>query len=183
MHRDIRPYLEGYDLRSIGSVEGLVPMIRTQADFDVLFRFLTCGERLVQMRAADALDKVSARFPEFLDKHVRTLVEHLPLAIHKEHKWHLAQLIARAALDADQLEIAWAVLEHWARNPTEGKLVRVHALQALYDLQCRYPKAPYAEAFDAIVAALSGEEIPSIDARIRKLSKASGQGRQPAPSS
>lgn len=54
----MRKYLEGGDLRTIGGVKFLLPLIRDQKDFDILFRYMYSKDRPIVMRAADAVEKL-----------------------------------------------------------------------------------------------------------------------------
>jgi CRISPR/Cas system-associated protein Csm6 len=53
----LQKHLKGGDLRSIGKVETIVKTIKTQYDFDNLFKGLFNNDRLVIMRTADAIEK------------------------------------------------------------------------------------------------------------------------------
>ncbi|TAK39564.1 MAG: hypothetical protein EPO28_10695 [Saprospiraceae bacterium] len=134
---DLTPYLQGGGLRSTGEVEQLLPLIKTQQDFDELFRFMFSEERLVAMRAADAVEKIALRQPDFLQKHKAEVLHLLPQARHIEFKWHLALLVSRLPLAEKESQAVWAVLKGWAMDASESKIVRVNSLQAMSELYCR----------------------------------------------
>ena len=67
--KNIQSYLSGGDLRSTSHVDELLPFIKTQRDFDELFQFLLSEDRLLAMRAIDAVEKITLREPDFLQKH------------------------------------------------------------------------------------------------------------------
>lgn len=67
--------LEGGDLRSIGKANEIVDMIHNQADFDELFENLMATDRKIVMRAADAMEKITLRTPEYLLPHKKTLLQ------------------------------------------------------------------------------------------------------------
>lgn len=54
-------YLQGGDLRSIANVDRLLPLIKDQNDFDELFRHLYSDDRLIIMRTADAIEKITVK--------------------------------------------------------------------------------------------------------------------------
>lgn len=54
-----KKYLQGGDLRSIADVDQLIPLIKTQKTFDELFSCLESEDRLIVMRAADAIEKIT----------------------------------------------------------------------------------------------------------------------------
>ncbi len=164
---DILGYLKDGDLRSIASVDQLVERITTQAEFDKLFDYLYSENRLIAMRAADAVEKVTRQNPQFLVIHKAQYFGLLEQAKQKEQKWHLAQLAVRFDYTAEELAIIWQKLQCWVENKKESKLVRVNALQAMYDL-AKYDQA-HQRQFNEIAKALKAESVPSIDARLRKL--------------
>ena len=162
-------YLEGGDLRSIGDVKNLIPLIQNQTDFDKLFKYLHSGDRLVMMRTADAIDKITMNKPEFLSKHKKDLVHFLTTAIDKEFKWHMALLIPRLILSAEELEETWDKLSIWAKDKEESKIVRVNSLQSLFNLARQHTE--YKGEFQLISEQIKSENIPSITARLKKLEK------------
>ncbi len=164
---DILSYLIEGDLRSISKVDQLVEQITTQADFDVLFKYLQTDDRLVVMRAADAVEKITRQNPQFLVAHKKAYLSLLTKAKNKELKWHLAQLAVRLSYSSEELEVVWQRLQKWVTTKKESKIVRVNAVQALFELsqidQSRQ------QQFHKIAQILKGEGVPSIDARLRKL--------------
>lgn len=164
---DIESYLTGGDLRSVGGVDELVRLIDGQDDFDVLFEYLHSDERLIVMRTADAVEKVTRDGPHLLQSHKDELFACLHSATHKEFKWHLAQLVSRLSLTETEVDTVWDVLSSWATDPSESRIVRVNALQALHDLTLEYET--YETTFDQIVESVRSEDVPSIQARIRQF--------------
>ena len=88
--------LRGGDLRSIGKSTAVFAMVSNQSMFDELWTALFSDDRLVVMRAADVIEKVTLNHPEWLHNHVDQLIQLAEGAKHKELKWHLAQQIGRA---------------------------------------------------------------------------------------
>ncbi len=83
---EILKYLKGDDLRSVGSVAELIPHIRCQVDFDILFTILHWDNRLLVMRAVDAIEKITVYHPEYLYGHRKELMLFLSSAKNKEFK-------------------------------------------------------------------------------------------------
>ncbi|MCJ7468618.1 MAG: hypothetical protein MUO53_18215 [Maribacter sp.] len=162
-------YLHGGDLRSIAGVDALIRLIKDQGDFDRLFEYLHKEDRLVVMRAADAIEKISKSHPEYLKGYTQDLIKLLDSAQEKELKWHLALLITRVALDPDQLRHVWLILTQWLIDAKESKIVRVNSLQALSDLSSQNIRLENILAH--MIPVLEKEPIPSLNARIRKLKK------------
>jgi peptidyl-tRNA hydrolase len=169
MKKDFAPLLLGGGLRSIARSSDVVRVIDDQADFDALFTLLLHHERLLVMRAADAIEKVTLARPAFLSVHKQQLMSLLKSALHKELKWHIALLIARIDLNADELKEVWDVLSYWLHNPNESKIVRVNSLQGLYELSKKHSELK--GSFEQIVQAIRHEPVPSLQARIRMLRK------------
>ncbi|MCK0146644.1 hypothetical protein MWU78_13390 [Arenibacter sp. F26102] len=165
---NIKKYLEGGDLRSIGRVKFLIPLIRNQQDFDLLFRFLHSKDRIILMRAADAVEKITIGRPQYLQSHKSEILDFFQSAEDKEFKWHLSQMVPRLSLTEQELEIVLSKLNQWAGNPTESRIVRVNALQAISEIVEENPELE--KDFKDLIGKLQKEEIASINARIRKLS-------------
>ena len=167
MTSEIKKYLVGGDLRSIANSWQLETLIKTQKDFDCLFHYLHSHDRLVVMRAADVLEKISRYHPEFLQKHTDQLLDYLMTAKHKEFKWHLAQLVPRLKLPLEKREYVVEILTRWASDSLESKIVRVNALQAIYDINLEYHDKE--KELQQLILKLKEENIPSLNSRIRKL--------------
>ena len=160
-------YLKGGDLRSIAEVDKVVSLVKTQDDFDNLFQYLYSKNRLVVMRAADAIEKISLKKPEFLKGYNQELINLVEKAIDKELKWHLALIVSRLDLDINELGIIWDKLTKWATDKKESKIVRVNSIQSLFDLKKKNKKL--IRDFELTVQEIGAENIPSINARLRKL--------------
>lgn len=166
--KNMQSYLSGGDLRSTGRSNELVKLIKTQSDFDTLFRYLFSNQRLIVMRAADAVEKLSAKNPEWTGKHAADLIALLQNANDKELKWHLALICTRLKLDSAQVKSIWNILSKWALDKNESKIVRVNALQGLFEFASIYHSLQ--AQWVSMASKIGRENIPSLSARIRKLS-------------
>jgi len=169
MKINFAPLLLGKDLRSIARSNEVVHSVSDQESFDELFNLLLHHERLLVMRAADAIEKITLTNKTFLAPHKKQLLVLLKSAMHKELKWHIALLLPRLQLNPDERREVWGVLSYWALNPNESKIARVNSLQGLHELSYRYPE--FKESFEHTLHALEHEQIPSLKARIKKLKK------------
>ena len=160
-------YLQGSDLRSIANVDQLLPLIKDQNDFDYLFHHLYSNDRLVIMRTADAIEKITLKNPTLLDKHKSEIITFLDKTQDKEFKWHLVLLVSRLKLTMEELRQIWATLTGAAKDKSESKIVRVNSLQALYDLTLNNKELK--RDFELTIQRIERENIPSLNARIRKL--------------
>jgi len=161
--------LKGGDLRSTGKVDELLKKINSQKDFDALFEGLLGTDRLVVMRSADAIEKLTKDNPAYLASHKSSLLKLLNGSAHIELKWHLAQLVTRVKLNEKEIGPVWDTLTRQALDKKESRIVRVLSMQGLFDLLKQYPEL--LTDFTLTIKALEKEPVPSIAARIRILKK------------
>ena len=161
--------LSGGDLRSIGRSNAVVLQVQHQADFDALFSCLFSKNRLVVMRAADAVEKITISRPQYLQKHKDELFQMCMVAKAKELKWHLALLLPRLTLQQHELATAWKLLKTWVTNKKAARIERVNALQALFELSRKDPALTAELA--RLMQALAAENLPSLNARVKILLK------------
>ncbi len=121
------------------------------------------------MRAADAIEKITADKYHFLSKHNLSLIELCNLAEDKEFKWHLALLVSRLKLSKDEFDKVWNKLTLWSQDKDESRIVRVNSVQGLFNLLLQNNEK--VEEFNGILFSLEKQNIPSINARIKKLRK------------
>jgi hypothetical protein len=159
--------LLGKDLRKLKNNKKVLEAVRDQKSFDKLFGLIFHHERPLVMRAADAVEKITLKHTEYLAPHKDQLLRALKSSDHKELKWHIAQLMPRITLTPPELEDVWHSLTYWARNPNESKIVRVNALQGLFDIAINFPHLK--NEFKQTTHEVSHEPIPSLQARIKKL--------------
>lgn len=172
--KDFARMLLGKDLRSIAGSNAVVKDVNDQADFDALFTLVFHHERMLVMRAADAVEKITRVNPQFLKPHKLQLMSLLTSAVNKELKWHVAQLVPRLDLVEAEMQEVWSILSYWSKNPNESKIVRVNALQGLYEMTQRF--SFFKKDLEETIYALEKEPIPSLRARIKKLKKALSRG-------
>lgn len=164
---NFKEYLQGGDLRSIAKVDELIELIKTQKEFDILFQYLHSENRLIAMRAIDTIEKITLNDQKFLSNHNQDIIKLIKTATDKEIKWHVALLTSRIDLTDAELTIVWKLLKKWAGNRKESKIVRVNSIQSLFNLSQRNDHLK--EDFESIIQEIKIENIPSIDARLRKL--------------
>ncbi|HRN77075.1 hypothetical protein [Ottowia sp.] len=165
--------LRGGDRRSIGQADAAArAAIADPACAEVLWQgLLAATDPVVRMRCADALEKFSQRQPDFIDAHRADLLQLAQAPQPKELRWHLMQMLPRAA---------WAPREHAAVLAAiraalhdASAIVQVNALQALHEL------APRGEPFARAAAESLDEALQSPQASVRARAArlaASGRG-------
>lgn len=169
--QDFTNFLKGGDLRGLEKSQKLRSLISNQDQFDSLFSHLSNGDRKIVMRAADVIEKITAGYPSYLVSHKKQILALCAEAKDKELVWHLALLLPRIPLTRQESEKVWELLSNWAIHFKESKIVRVNSLQSLHDLCLKH--SHYADKFKKIVSIIEKENIPSLNARIKKLKKLS----------
>lgn len=167
--KEFEKLLSGGDLRSIGNSNSVVSKIENQSDFDELFTLLFHADRLIVMRAADAIEKITLTNPQLLNLHKDEIFQLCRTVRNKELQWHLAQLLPRLHITGKEIDSVWNTLSTWAKDKANSKIVRVNALQGLFDITTSEPK--FYSDFRQILIELQKENIPSINARIRIINK------------
>ncbi|MGZ4042919.1 MAG: hypothetical protein ACXVO9_06945 [Bacteroidia bacterium] len=159
----------GGDLRTLGRSNSVIAQIKNQKEFDALFQYLFHEDRLVIMRAADTIEKISERNPHYLVKHKKRILALCKTAVNKELQWHLAQIVSRLNLNHEELGRVWGILTKWALDRTNSRIVRVNSMQALFDLKGQDKRL--LKDFALTLRELEKENIPSLKARINILRK------------
>ncbi|HET6765812.1 MAG TPA: hypothetical protein VFH08_00390 [Chitinophagaceae bacterium] len=159
--------LKGGDLRSIGKANRVVEEVNDQQTFDELFKVLYNTDRKVVMRGADAIEKITIKNPGYLQQHKDNILTLCESAKDIELKWHLALLGSRLELTKNEVRRIWQILKNWATDKKESKIVRVNSLQGLHNILSSNEELM--DDFNRILRNVEGENIPSINARLRKL--------------
>ena len=137
MHPIVRK-LEGGDRRSLGRAPEVVAEVMDDPDlFKVLLSGLRSDDAVVRMRAADAIEKVSARHPEYLQPHKGFLIRQAAESDQKEVRWHLAQMLPRLALTPKERRQVVGIMIGYFED--DSSIVKTCAMQALADLAGRDP--------------------------------------------
>jgi hypothetical protein len=125
--------LGGGDRRSIGRSNEVKRLVLKDPErFGELIECLWNEDAIVRMRAADAAEKVSAVRPELLKPHKRELLGLLVEVEQIELRWHLAVMVPRMALDAQERACAAETLKRYLED--RSSIVKTFALQGLADL-------------------------------------------------
>ncbi len=129
----LRRQLGGGDRRS----RGRVPAVLRQAPghpevVALLVQLLEDGDPVVRMRAADALEKLTASRPCSLRRFTTRLLRLAGSAEQQELRWHLAQIMPRLRLTARQRVGCVRTLRKYLED--RSSIVRTCALHALAEL-------------------------------------------------
>jgi len=133
LSRQLRRLLGGGDLRSIGRVPLIVRRgLREPRMVSALVAALADEDRLVRMRAADALEKISLNNPQLVRPFTKQLLDVAVSSTQQEVRWHLAQMMPRLDLTPRQQALCLRALTAYLGD--RSSIVRTFALQALADL-------------------------------------------------
>ena len=125
--------LSGGDRRSIGrSNEVVTYVLAHPAHFRHVFDGLAADDAVLRMRAADAIEKISAQRPELLRPYKRKLLAIAGSTNQQEIRWHAALIIPRLKLTPKERAAALDILFDYLRD--KSSIVKTFAMQAIWDL-------------------------------------------------
>ena len=126
-------HLTGGDRRSIGRADSVAAMVAKNPKlFPKLITGLWDKDSVVRMRSADAVEKVTRENHELLDPYRKELLSLLAETGEQEVRWHLAMMVPRLSLNAEERKLAVSVLSHYLDD--RSSIVKTFALQGLADL-------------------------------------------------
>ena len=130
---DILHKLAGHDRRSIGRVNEVVEdVLHDLSLFEVVFNGVLSDDPIISMRCADAMEKITAEHPEYLQPFKAKLIHQVAKSEQQEVRWHVAQMIPRLDLSVEEREVVVAILLDYLND--RSKIVRTFSMQALADL-------------------------------------------------
>jgi len=158
--------LGGGDRRSIGrSNEVVADVLADPSLFDLIFDAIASDDPLIRMRAADAVEKITARRPELLRPHKRRLLSELAAIPQQEVRWHVAQMIPHLQLSARERRRAAEIVESYLDD--RSGIVRTCAMQALAELAA--DDAELRASVVPLLRRLTRDGTPAMRARGRRL--------------
>jgi hypothetical protein len=164
--RSILEKLTGGDRRSIGRSNQVVKQVLAQPVlFSQLFAGLRNTDRLVRMRAADAIEKITLRNPALLERYKKQLLELAGRTDEQEVRWHMAQLLPRLGLSEAQRTVALDILFDYLRD--SSSIVKTFAMQAIDDLAGK--DNTLAAKLLPMIRELTEIDTPAMRARGRKI--------------
>ncbi len=132
----LHPLLESLshgDKRMVKGVdEALESVINDPTLFSVLIDGLSSENKLVAMRSADAVEKLTLINPQWLQPYKNQLLNLVKTANQQEVRWHLCQIIPRLELTFSERK---ELIEHFKLYlKDKSKIVITFSMQALVDL-------------------------------------------------
>ncbi|MDK3158937.1 hypothetical protein QPK87_20500 [Kamptonema cortianum] len=161
--------LGGGDRRSTGEANAVAQMLIDQPELaGVVFEGMFHSDARVRMRAADALEKASARNPTLIAPFASRLIHQAAASTQQEVQWHIAQMLARLDLTPEERDAAVSVLMRYLRE-SDSNIVIVSALSALAE----FAKADISlrDTVIVLIEQAMARGTPSIMSRGKKLLK------------
>ena len=120
---------------------------------------------MIRMRAADAVEKITAQHPEYLAPFKSKLVRQVAKCDQQEVRWHAAQLFSRLALSKAERRVVVGILSEYLKD--ESRIVKTFSMQALADIAQRDEglRAPIIKQLKRLTRTGS----PAMQSRGRKL--------------
>ena len=130
---DVLKKLAGGDRRSIGRVGEVVADVLNDP---TLFKAVFCGmlsdDPIIRMRSADAIEKITAKRPEYLQPYKTKLIQQVAKIEQQEVRWHVAQMVPRLELSEEERGVVVEILLGYLSD--KSKIVKTFSMQALADL-------------------------------------------------
>ena len=131
--------LTGGDRRSIGKANEVAQLILQQPDkFNELIQGLYVQDPVIRMRAADVIEKVTAKDAHHLIPYKQAILNLLDQTSQIEVQWHLAQIVPRLPLTRDEIQKSYASIEKYLES--SSSIVKAFSLQCLFDLSQKAPQ-------------------------------------------
>lgn len=126
--------LQGDDLRSIGRADEVAKIVLSKPKLvETLVKGLYSDSPVLRARCADALEKVAAKSPEYVEPFKKELLTDISKVDQQEIKWHVALIVPRLNLSSSECKQAENIFLKWLKSD-KSNIVRVCSLQALFDL-------------------------------------------------
>jgi hypothetical protein len=130
---DLLRKLEGGDRRSIGRVPEVVAEVLDDPSLlAAVFDGMLSHDPIVRMRSADAVEKISAKHPDYLRPFKAVLIQQVARSQQQEVRWHVAQMLPRLDLGPEERASAVDILLGYLED--KSKIVKTFSMQALADL-------------------------------------------------
>jgi hypothetical protein len=152
--------LKGGDRRSLGKVNEVVAeVLESPPLFATLFDGMLHADPVVAMRAADAVEKITVKHPEYLRPYKKKIIAQIAMVEQQEVRWHVAQLFSRLEWTAAERRIIVKILYEYLND--KSKIVKTFSMQAL-----------------AALAAQDKNLLPAIQSKIEEMTRSGSPAMQ-----
>lgn len=136
---DILQKLKGGDRRSIGRVDDVVEAVHKDPSlFEDLFFGMLNEDPIIRMRSADAVEKITIAYPEYLIPFKNVLLKIATRSEQQEVRWHMAQVFPRIKWKAEERKKIIDILMVYLED--KSKIVKTFSMQALAEFALSDPK-------------------------------------------
>lgn len=163
---DLLEKLAGSDRRSVGRVDEVVAAVLRQPErLAEVFEGMLADDPVLRLRAADAVEKITALQPDWLQPFKRRLLTQVARSEQHEVRWHVCQFFSRLRLTARERRAVYAILQSYLTD--KSRIVKTFAMQALADLAEQEPalRAPIVRQLTELTRSGS----PAMKSRGKKL--------------
>lgn len=158
--------LAGGDRRSIGRVDEVVAEVLNDPSlFEVVFNGILSDDPITRMRSADAVEKITAKHPEYLQPYKEKLIYQVAEVDQQEVRWHVAQMFPRLELSKEEQAVVVEILLDYLDD--KSKIVKTFSMQALADFAQR--DASLRRKVIQLLEELTRTGSPAMKSRGRKL--------------
>ena len=165
---DVLKKLAGGDRRSIGRVSEIVAEVLDDSSlFKVVFNGMLSDDPIIRMRSADAVEKITAKHPEYLQLYKEKLIQQVAKSDQQEVRWHVAQMFPRLELSEEEQAVIVEILLDYLND--KSKIVKTFSMQALADFAER--DAGLRPQVIKLLEELTRTGSPAMRSRGRKLLK------------
>jgi hypothetical protein len=127
---DVLAKLRGGDRRSIGRVKEVVAQVLDNpALFEGVFHGMLNKDPVIRMRSADAVEKITASHPEYLEPHKEKFIQEVAKIDQQEVRWHVAQMFPRLNVSDKERAAILGILLDYLHD--RSKIVKTFAMEAL----------------------------------------------------
>jgi len=126
--------LKGEDLRSIGKADEVVQdILHKPSLFKEVFEGMLNNDPVIRMRSADAIEKVSAKHPEYLQPFKSKLINKVSKIKQQEVQWHAAQMFSYVKINKTERDKIMKILLSYIKT-SKSNIVKTFSMQTLANL-------------------------------------------------
>ena len=163
---DVLKKLEGGDRRSIGRVSEVVAEVLNDPSLlEAVFNAMLSDDPIIRMRSADAVEKITAKHPEYLQPYKKKLIQQVAEINQQEVRWHVAQMVPRLELSKEEQAVVVEILLDYLND--KSKIVKTFSMQALADFAQRDASLQFKVI--QLLEGLTRTGSPAMRSRGRKL--------------
>jgi HEAT repeat protein len=143
----------------------VIDVLDNPALFSEVFKGILSDDPLIRMRSADAVERITAKGPQYLQDYKRTLIYKVVKIDQQEVRWHVAQMLSRLALTKTESEVVVEILMNYLLD--KSGIVRTFSMQALADIAAK--QKSLRPQIARLLKRLTKKGTPAMQSRGRKL--------------